>query len=355
MSEFDFSMGRKVIRSSAIASRGCALGLGLVLEVLAGCGGSQPPIGVPPSLPQTFAIATHTERGGSWMRPEARNENLLYASDNSGNVYVYSYPALKLVGTLSLPQVTFGLCTDNKSDIFVTMNGSISTETSNVYEYAHGGTKPIAILNDPGIGNGCAVDPNTGNLAVTNWFGRLGSYDHGNVAVFQNASGSPSVYYDPDIYWYWWCTYDENGNLYVDGYNEGGAYPFGELAKGSSSFAGITFNAQFDALSLQWDDGDLIVATGNGKKSPEEIYRIQVSGSTGTIVGSTALHSRRNGTANGQYLIDSHRIVGPAHPTNLLGLWHYPRGGSPIAEVQAPNESRERYEWWGVALSRAPH
>jgi hypothetical protein len=36
-----------------------------------GCGGSQPPIGAPGAMRQSHAIATHPERRGSWMLPEA--------------------------------------------------------------------------------------------------------------------------------------------------------------------------------------------------------------------------------------------------------------------------------------------
>ena len=35
--------------------------------MLTGCGGPQPPIGAPGTMPQSRAIATHSERGGSWM------------------------------------------------------------------------------------------------------------------------------------------------------------------------------------------------------------------------------------------------------------------------------------------------
>jgi hypothetical protein len=39
--------------------------------MLAGCGGSQTPIGALGAMPQRRAIATHAERGKSWMLPEA--------------------------------------------------------------------------------------------------------------------------------------------------------------------------------------------------------------------------------------------------------------------------------------------
>jgi hypothetical protein len=47
-----------------------ALNVGMTLS---GCGGSQPPIGAPGAIPQNSSIATHAERGGSWMLPEAKS------------------------------------------------------------------------------------------------------------------------------------------------------------------------------------------------------------------------------------------------------------------------------------------
>jgi hypothetical protein len=47
----------------------CALSICAAAAMLAGCGGSQPPIGAPGAMAQTSAIATHAERGKSWMVP----------------------------------------------------------------------------------------------------------------------------------------------------------------------------------------------------------------------------------------------------------------------------------------------
>jgi hypothetical protein len=44
-----------------------------VAALLAGCGGSQPPIDAPGAMAQTSAIATHADRGKSWMLPEAKS------------------------------------------------------------------------------------------------------------------------------------------------------------------------------------------------------------------------------------------------------------------------------------------
>lgn len=97
------------------------------------------------------------------MAPEAKSEDLLYVS-TSGGVAVYSYPAAVLVGTLSLLSPA-GLCADNAGNVWITGNQQI-------FEYAHGGSQPIATLDDSGYSSkGCAVDPTTGDLAVTNFVG----------------------------------------------------------------------------------------------------------------------------------------------------------------------------------------
>jgi hypothetical protein len=69
--------------------------------LLAGCGGSQPPIGSPGAMPQSPAIATHADRSGSWMLPEARRDDLLYVDAGDGvGTYVFSYPEGKRVGEI---------------------------------------------------------------------------------------------------------------------------------------------------------------------------------------------------------------------------------------------------------------
>src|ERR1700734_1697106 len=112
-----------------------ALSLGAAAALLAGCGGSQPPIGAPGAVPQRRAIATHAERGGSWMLPEAKGKDLLYvSSDSNGSVDVYSYPQLKRVGKLSrLNSAAAGECIDKMGDVFITTSNEQNSST--IYEY----------------------------------------------------------------------------------------------------------------------------------------------------------------------------------------------------------------------------
>jgi hypothetical protein len=49
-----------------------AFSIATAAALLAGCGESQPPIGVPGAMPQSRRNAAHTERSGSWTLPEAK-------------------------------------------------------------------------------------------------------------------------------------------------------------------------------------------------------------------------------------------------------------------------------------------
>ena len=144
--------------------RSCALSACTAVAMLAGCGGSQPPTGAPGSMPQTSAIATHADRGKSWMLPgSSSGSDLLYVVGRKGAVYVLTYPQGKLVGELGLPYAvnSGNICSDKNGNILV-------PDVYEIVEYAHGGTQPVATLNDIYYYSlACSVDPTTGNLAVT--------------------------------------------------------------------------------------------------------------------------------------------------------------------------------------------
>jgi len=61
--------------------------LALAFAMFAGCGQSGT------SIPQSRSPQAH-QLGKSWMLPEAKNEDLLYVSDDAGNILILSYPTL---------------------------------------------------------------------------------------------------------------------------------------------------------------------------------------------------------------------------------------------------------------------
>lgn len=158
------------------------LGIGLGLVMLTGCGGSQGQGAGASGMPQGAAFAGHAARGKSWMKPSTSGVDLVYISSYTNVVWVYSYPNGALVGTLTGFNNPSGICSDANGNVWIT-----NSNAGTIIEYAHGSTTPIATLNDSGqTPVDCAVDPTTGNLAAADYVS--------NVAVYQNAQGSPTYY-----------------------------------------------------------------------------------------------------------------------------------------------------------------
>jgi hypothetical protein len=238
-----------------------ALNVCVAAAMLAGCGGSQvAPTGGP-------MISSHATRGKSWMLPEAKSQDLLYVARSSpGEVSVYTYPKGKPVGTISIAAPN-GICSDGKGNVFV-----VGVESQQIYEYAHGGSQPIATLDDSGNNPlACAVDPSSGDLAVTGGDGLA------NAAIYQNAQGSPTVYTDPFAGAFTFCTYDSQSNLFM-----GGGDLF-ELPKGGNSFVEIPIMggpSETSPPGIQWDGNYIALQqTGPSRKGPTRIYQISISGS----------------------------------------------------------------------------
>ena len=146
------------------------------------------------------------------MVPAARAQNLLYVSDEGANdVDVYAYPAGTRAGKLTNLAQPAGLCTDTLGDVWV-----VQSSSAKITEFGHGGAKPIATLTISGARRllGCAVDPTTGNLAVTDLGNSKGG---GSLWVFAHAQGTPKNYRDPKISFAYFDGYDLGGNLFVDG------------------------------------------------------------------------------------------------------------------------------------------
>jgi hypothetical protein len=301
-----------------------------VVFAFTGCGGSQ--VAPTSSAPQGATIATH---GKSWMLPGSSSGDLLYVAGrgaaDQGVLYVITYPEGQLVGEVSLPYSgdIGGICSDSNGNIFVP-----SGEDA-IWEYAHGGTQPIATLSvDSGWSNACAVDPRTGNLAVTN----DKDYPYkGDVAIYAGAQGKPTYYSDSEIANPFHCGYDDRGNLFLDG--DG---PFAELLAGSGNLTNITLNKKHNTIGqVQWDGTYITVTSQNANK----IYRLQISGSTGKVIGTTQLRGPGRNTTS-QSWIQGSTIIAPIGPNSRfrgddsVGIWNYPAGGKAITIVKVGRPHR---------------
>jgi hypothetical protein len=294
------------------------------------------------------------------MLPKAETKDLLYVTDGAENVYVYTYPQGRFVGELTGFIDPLGECVDAAGDVFIVTLANSSGGSSIIYEYAHGGTQPIATLTDPTGGEGCAIDPTSGNLAVA---GRYisGSYAYGDVAIYTDAQGNPNMYYSSALRPFFLCGYDPKGNLYLsaEDFYSLSQDLLARLPAGGSSFEQIGVNVTLyadDAFpsSVQWDGNYMTVSSANqgvvgGKYGPAYLYRLRISGKSATVVGTTILKSRRKFLRTGQIWIQGKRAAGSDYFRGRGGvdLWSYPTAGK--AHSIVPNKTN--LAPFGIAVS----
>jgi hypothetical protein len=308
--------------------------------MLASCAGSQMQTG---SLTPSQSNSTLQGPIGeaSWMAPDAKTQDLLYVSDRSdGSVYVYTYPAGKLKGRLLNVRAS-GLCSDKNGDVFIPQGNAI-------LEYAHGGTRPIAALRNP-LGAAfqfCAVDPTTGNLAVSG-----GSYPHNGVAIYTNAKGSPRIYGAGDLNGsYWSCAYDDEGNLFAESTTRSLGVNLLELPKGGNRFSNIAWKGMRPAHlgPIQWD-GEYLAVESRQSGGSATIFRYSMSARQATLVSEAAL---KGAGMPLQLWIHGAQVVVPNQGLSGFGsaavmFYGYPAGGSPTSMVKGAREPQ------GVTISPA--
>lgn len=364
----------------------CAFGALAAAAILAGCNsGALQTAGLGSSLPSatrldparsgadilrrfsisplaTEPVTEHPDHSKSWISPDVKKaRELLFASDpGTDDVYIYTLPALKLKGTLTGFVYPQGECNDGAGDIWVTTQGSYPE----IVKLSHAG-KILRTLTDPaGYPVACAVDPTTGNLAVTN----IGGFSStaGDVLIYADAKGTPTVVSNPSTYSYYFAGYDNSGNLFVDGLTklEGGTFVLSECAAGCSGATMTTINISGGTIHwpgfVQWyaPGGYLAVGDQDCDNILQScVYAVSISSSSGTITGMTALKN-----SEGKRVCDmAQGIINPVGGTTLLGgdyeqackgvnaeyNWPFPAGGSPTHS----NDGTQISEPIGAAIS----
>ena len=296
---------------------------------LAGCGSSQSMATLPAGSWAVRQANQHGKSGG----------DLMYLSGLGGKSYVLSYPDGKLVGTID--QTSNGACSDSSGNVFLPGVGGVS-------EYAHGATKPIVTLSLPEPGNGCSVDPTTGNLAVA-------LIANNGVAVFESASGTATLYPTENEAYY--CGYDNEGNLVVDGFGSSGVW-LAELPAGGDSFSNLNLDQPitYNPGQVQWDGSYVTVEVGANIKKPLNtlaIDRLSLSGSVAHVVSQTKFKGIKN-VPEESWIYGNTILV----PLGLhggapnIGLWAYPKGGRAKNVIKKPAGSTANFT--GVTVSVAP-
>jgi hypothetical protein len=179
--------------------------------------------------------------------------------------------------------------------------------------------KLLRTLSDTiGAPSSCAMDTR-GDLAV----GILYGSGQGDIVIYKNASGSGAVYSTP-LGEEFFDGYDNNGNLFADGFTDSGFFGLVELPKGSGTFQTITTSnsVQFPG-SVQWDGKYLTVFD----QAVNVTYRYVVSGTRAMLKGTVQLSGA--GDCAQTWIVPG--LIYCADAGNSNGeVYKYPAGGSAI-------------------------
>jgi hypothetical protein len=310
-------------------------GIGPAVALLAGCGWSQPPLAASSRTTQLLTPAADGNLRVSRTLGGAVGRDLLYVSNQHGDVTVYTYPKGRQIGMLDNFSGADGLCVDKNGDVFV----PFIYEFGGTYEFPHGSTSPIAYL---GFGyqfpNACSIASDSGDVAVIGGYsGAFATIYHYRPRLGWNLG---KTYTDPFLAKAAFCGFDNDDNLFVDGTTSGGSVALTELPRNAKSFIVITLAQSIAAPGqVQWDGKHL--AVGDAGVSPSMIYQFDVSGSTATKVGSTTL-----GKSVGveQFWIQGDEVIAPdskrscsQSETGCIEFYRYPAGGLPTKVITDRN------------------
>lgn len=177
--------------------------------------------------------------------------------------------------------------------------------------------KPIKTLSiAAGQPSSCAMNT-TGDLAV-------GNLSNGQVVIFKNASGSGTVY-STSLGREYFDGYDNQGNLFADGFTSGSEFELIELPKGGSAFHTVTTSntVEFPG-SVQWDGTYLNVFD----QLTNEMYQYTVTGTTAKLKNTVSF---KESSDCAQMWIAT-GVVYCADAGNENGaVFKYPAGGEPLA------------------------
>ena len=289
----------------------------------------------------------HRDTRKSHVSPKAAGlpRILFIADDGTDDVYMFSMPAMVLMGTLTGFSEPQGMCNDKSGNIWITNTGTLQ-----ILQYSRTGTLLKSLTDPNGDPVGCAVNKANGDLAVTNIFNTSGD---ATVEVYTNATGTPTAYNNPSQTENFFDAYDSSGNLYVDGFGDSG-FSLSVLPNGSSTMSTISISGGTIGFpgGVNWGHanglivGDQECSTGSCQDA------VSVSGLTGTITDSTPLSNSNGGECDvdqatispqGKY-VGGGCITESSAPSSAA-RWAYPAGDVPT------NFSNNVSEPIGAAIS----
>jgi hypothetical protein len=263
------------------------------------------------------------------MDHAAKSGPLVYVTDSGTNTaQVYEYPSLKNVGQIGGLDNPQGDCVDKNGNVWI-----VNTQASQILEYAHGGTTPIATLSDPNqYPVGCSFDPASGNLAVSNFYSTSGP--PGSISIYTKASGAPATFTPPGFAVVYYLSYDEKGTLYLDGIDSGSSFLFSSFS--GKKFTSITLAHPIGGPGTVQAIGDRVIV-GDQANGNNAAYAFKIHGTKGMLIKTTPLTGANDVV---QFDIYKNALVGADinfSAGSTLDRFKYPAGGSPVKSTSGLN------------------
>ncbi|MGB8521305.1 MAG: hypothetical protein WCD38_14185 [Candidatus Tumulicola sp.] len=323
-----YGRGIVVLNGGNMQSRLGAAAATFTIMALAGCSGTTQSNLTPGngSLTPSARIAISLRSGdtnAAGVLPQTRGA-LLYVSEPYANaVAMYTYPQLQPAGQLSGIPDPEGLCVNRRTGDVWVVSGF---PTAQFTEFRHGGMRPIHKIKFGSMDytQSCAVDPTTGDFAVTD---NLAHGLRGAIIVF---GAKDKTYRDPSLVNYAFVSYDDSGDLFVDGLSFRTPTGIAELRPGKRHFRNFPLEGtrMYHPGGLRYLKGSLVIgATGH-----HVIYQT----SNGMVNGSTTLLGACNVE---QFDIDEDVVIVPSacRSDGAVLIYNYPAGGTPIAKITHVN------------------
>ncbi len=341
----------------AICLGGCG---GQMLNTNAGLRSAGPASVLSTSVAARPHLALRRDDGGSWVSPKARYASrLLFVSDfASGDVNMYSLPDLGLMGTITGFAEPQGMCSDRHGNVWVADTGRNS-----VLEYSHAGALLNRISEFYGYPVSCAINPKNGDLAVLNIFDVKDrdsiapnvSGEWAYVLVYKCPSCTAKVEVVPGMTELYFGSYDNQGNLFVDGLDETQSFQIGAIPRGHTTGHELIFQGGKIYLPgmVEWHKRGGYLVVGDQKcdgVNASCLYSVSVSRAFATVRGETNISNSSGGPVCDlvQGVLDPPRqnvLLGGDYEycgseSSSVNLWRYPAGGLPIGTtnvgVEAP-------------------
>ena len=324
----------------------------MAATVAAGCGMSNAPGPLANAAP---AIATSNVDNA-----QARGARL-FVSDYgtlgvAGRILVYSLPGLAPIATNSNVGQPKGECSDNHGHVWVTADNPRSVPQV-TYELNHDGSTIKTLLDPYGYpAQGCAWDPTTGDVAVTNINFACCS---GNVLIYPGGSGTPRQVSAPGLRLAYFVGYDSRGNLFFDGEDLNYSFFLGELPKGASNGNDIDVSGGtivWSGMVQSTVPGTLYVGDQNCKPHSGQqscLHHLELHGSKAKITANINLLDNAGQPLCNmmQGVIWRRHLYGSDLQTcdsssNATFVWGMPAGGLPQAAT-----TQQEFEPYGAAIS----